>query len=191
VCDQPNDREHEAKGTNPGEVDDDVEVADEPLLDAGRGGGGRPEQEAAAVLRVDEGLGVDGAEEARLVLLQRLPRAVVRVRALPRLQDAALAALLLLVLLLVARVAAPAGGGGRRVEAAPAAADAVHGAGGGGATAAARSRSGNWRRGRDQEQEMGQGRVLLVWGSWALLWFSRAKPLLPPFDFSIFFRKKK
>jgi hypothetical protein len=116
--------------TNPREVYDDVEVSDEALLDAGRGGRGA-EQEAAAVLRVDEVLGVDGAEQARLVLLQRLPRAVVGVGALPCLEDAAVAGLLLLLLLLVLLVFAPPGGRGRRVEAASAAADAVHGGGGG------------------------------------------------------------
>jgi hypothetical protein len=121
-------RAHTAKATNPGEVDDDVKVADESLLDPGRGPRGRPLEEAPAVLRVDEGLGVDGAEEARLVLLQRLPRPVVRVGALPRLQDAALRGILLLLLLLVflVMVAATPHDGGRRVEAASAAADAVH-----------------------------------------------------------------
>jgi hypothetical protein len=114
-----------AKATNPGEVDDDVKVADESLLDAGRGRRGRPLEEAPTVLRVDESLGVDGAEEARFVLLQRLPRPVVRVGALPRLQDAALGGILLLLVFLV-MVAATPRDGGRRVEAASAAADAVH-----------------------------------------------------------------
>jgi hypothetical protein len=103
--------------TNPREVDDDVEVADEALLDAGCGGRGAQE-EAPPVLGVDKVLGVNGAKQARLVLLQRLPQPVVRVRALPGLEDAPVAGLLLLV---VFRVFAPAGGRGWRIE--PAVAD--------------------------------------------------------------------
>ncbi|RWW33235.1 hypothetical protein GW17_00002062 [Ensete ventricosum] len=46
--------------THPREVDDEVEVSDEALLDPGHGGSGRFMEKAAAVLGMDEGLGVDG-----------------------------------------------------------------------------------------------------------------------------------
>jgi hypothetical protein len=115
-------RAHKTKAY-PGEVDDDVEVADESFLDASRRRSGRALEEALAVLRMDEGLGVDGAEETRLVLLQRLPRPVVRVSALPRLQDAALGGIFFFLVVVLVMVAPTPRGGGRRVEAAT---DAVH-----------------------------------------------------------------
>jgi hypothetical protein len=169
-------RAHTAKATNPGEVDDDVKVADESLLDPGRGPRGRPLEEAPAVLRVDEGLGVDGAEEARLVLLQRLPRPVVRVGALPRLQDAALGGILLLLVFLV-MVAATPRDGGRRVEAASAAANAVHDA----EAAVGRRRVVGSRTGGEvgtRDQDMGQAGCAGL-GLWAFFFGERDEPLFP------------
>jgi hypothetical protein len=159
-------RAHKTKGY-PGEVDDDVEVADESFLDASRRRGGRALEEAPAVPRVEEGLGVDGAEETRLVLLQRLPRPVVRVSALPCLKDAALGGIFFLLVVVLVMVAATLRGGGGRVE--PATADAVHDV----EAAGGRRRRVGSGTGGGLDKDMGQaGCAGLGWG-WACFFLAQ------------------
>lgn len=95
------------KKTHPGEIDDEIEIPNKPLLDPRRGRGGGTSEKATTVVSVEDRSRVERAEEAGFILLERFPGPLISVRPLPRLHHHLLILLFLLLVLIAAGAVSP------------------------------------------------------------------------------------